>query len=578
MWWLCVREPTTILARHFFRRFIENDLISPDADRHQTLAVVTACVVSFSLVVTMLLALKYLAGLPTPGQVALFSLDDKFLYLGWSMAVMALMTLAEWDALALDARDAAILGPLPLHRGTIFRAKALALLAFASGALIALNLVPTIVYSSAVVSKLVVGPVAYLNLIAVHATASVAAGSFGFLSVLGLRELCHAFLGPTIFKRVSVILQAVLVVCVVVFLCMLPTLSNRIGRTRLAPEQLSYAVPPLWFLGLYEVGAGHVIDDLPRASLPRRLVPFDRVSTEIYRSRRTEFESLAVMALIGLACAAMAVCTGYIWNNRFLPSPMIPARVVENRPRRSTPLVETMLARGPLTRAGFFFALNTLWRNAPHRLAMTIAVALCLAFTTLSIQRELIFAVQPITLLVLLVAFRHAARLPGDLRANWIFQLCWSGDPTPYMNGVKRAALVSIGLPAVMLLLPLHVALIGWTEALWHALIGIVMAAALVELQMLGFRTLPFASSYVAGGNLKVWLPAYAIVFLPLVHAVSTLERIVVNDPSASLILITVLTALYASTRWYAHRQRQAYGPIDLRELTGESQRLDLSA
>ncbi len=109
-------------------------------------------------------------------------------------------------------------------------------IAFACGAGMTLNLVPTIVYSSAVVSKPVVGPIAYANLIAVHATTTIAAGSFGFLSVLGLRELLHAILGTALFKRISVILQASLVVCVVVFLCMLPALSNLIGRTRLAPE------------------------------------------------------------------------------------------------------------------------------------------------------------------------------------------------------------------------------------------------------------------------------------------------------------------------------------------------------
>jgi hypothetical protein len=573
-----VRETTATLARLFFRRFIENDLISPDADRHQTLAVATACVVSFSLVVTMLLALKYLTALPTPGQVALLSLDDKFLYLGWSMAVMALMTLAEWDALALDARDAAILGQLPLGGDTILRAKALALLIFASGAVITLNLVPTIVYSSAVVSKLVVGPIAYANLIAVHATTTIAAGSFGFLSVLGLRELLHALLGTALFRKISVVLQALLVVCVVVFLCMLPTLSNRVGRTRLAPEHMSYAMPPLWFLGLYELGAGHVIDGLPRESLPRRLAPFDRASTEIYRSRRAEFESLAAAAVLGLTCAAAIAVAAYAWNNRRLPPPLTPHRVVSTLTRRSVSRWAGLAGRHPLQRAGFFFTLSTLSRNAPHRLSMAVAVALSLAFAALAVQHELILAVQPVVLLVLFTAFRYAARLPGDLRANWAFQLCWAGDPIPYTNGVKRAALASIGIPAIATLFPLHVALLGWEVAARHAGIGVFMAAALVELQLLGFRTLPFASSYVGGGNLKGWLPAYAIVFLPLVHVLAALERIALNDTMASVILIVAMVCLRLAAQRFSRRQQQAYGPVDFHELSDVTQRLDLSA
>ena len=146
-------DTANLLARHFFRRFIENDLISPDADRHQTLAVACACIVSFGLVVTMLIALKYLAGVPIPGQTALMSLDDKFLYIGWSMLVMGLVALAEWDALALDARDASILGPLPIPGGVIFRAKATALLLFAGACAVVLNIVPSIIFSSALVAK-----------------------------------------------------------------------------------------------------------------------------------------------------------------------------------------------------------------------------------------------------------------------------------------------------------------------------------------------------------------------------------------------------------------------------------------
>src|SRR5581483_10311810 len=145
-----------------------------------------------------------------PGQVALLSLDDMVLYLGWSMAVMALVTLVEWDTLGLDARDAAILGPLPLRSSTIFLAKAAALALCATASVITLNLVPTIVFSSALVAKLIVGPAGYATQIATHAVATVAAGVFGFVLVLAIRELLHLVLGRW-FSRVSTVLQISLV-------------------------------------------------------------------------------------------------------------------------------------------------------------------------------------------------------------------------------------------------------------------------------------------------------------------------------------------------------------------------------
>src|SRR5207249_3053987 len=211
---------------------------------------------SFGLVVTMLIALKYLAGVPIPGQTALMSLDDKFLYIGWSMLVMGLVALAEWDALALDARDASILGPLPIPGGVIFRAKATALL------------------------------------------------------------------------------QAALVVFFVTTLCLMPGVSNRIGSVHTAPERISYAMPPLWFLGLYETAAGHVLDDLPRTGVPRRLLAAETRATEIYRSRRAAFHQLASIALAALALVTLVAAAAYSVNNRQLPSPVSPSQALPHRVRR----------------------------------------------------------------------------------------------------------------------------------------------------------------------------------------------------------------------------------------------------
>ena len=267
----------------------------------------TACIISFGIVVTMLIALKYVGGLPTPGQVSLLSLDDKFLYSGWSMAVMALLTLVEWNALALDTRDASILGPLPIEAGVIFKAKAAALAMFAGGCILVLNVVPAVIFSAAMVSTplVVVGLRAFLTLLAVHVSTAMAAGAMGFLAVLAIREVMHALLGTSLFERISTLLQAALVVCVVLFLCLLPGMSNRVGRAGLAPDRATYLMPPLWFVGLYEVGAGHIVDDLARTALPRRLVSIDREATQLYRSRKTELKRLADIGLAALLLAAV---------------------------------------------------------------------------------------------------------------------------------------------------------------------------------------------------------------------------------------------------------------------------------
>src|SRR6516225_6131461 len=47
------------LVRHFLRQFVENEW-SPDADRHQVLAIAAAALVTIPLFATMFIGLKYL--------------------------------------------------------------------------------------------------------------------------------------------------------------------------------------------------------------------------------------------------------------------------------------------------------------------------------------------------------------------------------------------------------------------------------------------------------------------------------------------------------------------------------------
>jgi hypothetical protein len=126
-------EDTTavrLLTRHFIRRLLDNDLISPHADRHESLAVLYAVVLSLAVFITFFVAAPYLSSfIQLPGPTALSALPDRFLFIAASMAVCALAALLVWDALALEPRDTAILGPLPIPSSTITRAKLVAALA-----------------------------------------------------------------------------------------------------------------------------------------------------------------------------------------------------------------------------------------------------------------------------------------------------------------------------------------------------------------------------------------------------------------------------------------------------------------
>jgi hypothetical protein len=360
----------------------------------------------------------------------------------------------------------------------------------------------------------------------------------------------------------------------------------------MAERRTAYAMPPLWFLGLYETGAGSVIDGLPRGRVPKRLAPFEREATDIYRSRKPEFPRLAERAVASLVLVALIAGAAYSWNNRRLPSPVTGQQDLPHRLRRlSVRFAERCLVRHPLSRAGFFFTVQTLWRSGTHRLTMAVAVALALALTTVALQglevRHLtedarvmtsVLAIQPMVILVLFAGFRHAARVPAQLRANWAFQLSWSGEAQPYVAGVKRAALVSIACPTLLALFPVHVALLGFNSAVLHLVFGLFIAVVALDVTMLGFRTLPFASSYVGGGNLKAWLPVCVLGLWPVTRTLAVLERVATRDASATIALLAGFVAVSAGIRMFARSQRESYGSVAFYELPLETQRLDLSA
>ena len=89
----------------------------------------------------------------------------------------------------------------------------------------------------------------------------------------------------------------------------------------------------------------------------------------------------------------------------------------------------------------------------------------------------------------------------------------------------------------------------------------------MIEAFLLGFRQLPFASSYVPAPNLKTIGSIYAFIFLAGVYTVAWLERLALSTTRGTVVLficcVAVLGILRAVDAW-RWRNRAA---IDLDEL-----------
>lgn len=577
----------TLVLRLFLRRLIDNDVISPNADRHESLALLCALVVSFAVFVSFLISWEYLAAFTQlPGPTALSALSDRFLFISASIAVSALATLMVWDALALEPRDAAILGPLPIPARTITRAKLAAALIFGTVFAVALNAVPSVLYPLFLTMNLRgMRGRGILQLIAGHATSVVMAGLFGFFSILAMRGIVRLMIGERGFRWVSSTVQSVLVVCTVTAVLFVPTVRKTAVRDWVAGTVTAPwpARPVLWYLGLNETMGGHIVAETP-VVLPRRLSFVPRLKQQddagraAYRTLLQPFAALAERAGLSVPIVACLAIATFVWNNRRLPEQTARGRSRSRLGAIAHRLTGRLIAGNPETRAGFLFTWQTLTRSAPHRTIVAIAMAAGLTHLLIALAAngvhslELasmplgVFAINIMVLAPLIAGFRYAVTVPPELGANWTIRMAWLGDERDYLAGVKRAAFVALVTVPLLVLLPLHVALFGFAHAVVHSSYLFMVATTLLDGLFLSYRQFPFACSYVPIENPKVIWPGGVTTLFMLAYGFSDLERWALQSATRTVGLGAALGALVVLVKIVDQANRRDRLPMNFDE------------
>ena len=483
-----------LLTQHFVRRFLENDLVSADADRHEVLSLVGAGLLSSTMFITIGLALKFMfMPLQSPGRTAILAVDDRLLFLTCAMIVMALVAVTAWDAPLAGSTRFLDPGPLPIAHGAIVRAKLRAVALYAAGFALATTAMPALLHPPLMVGRLSIGLVIGLLLIVIHFVVSLAAGLFGFAAILAVRETLRACSGRH-FIRLSAIAQALLIVMLVTAFLLVPAIVGNAARTVAAPGRSVTLLPPFWFLGAQETLAGGFVDRLPRPDLPRWLGQQEERATSDYRAAVPAFQTLAVQALVAFVGTLGLALSAYTWNSRRLPFPPVATRADRYAgPGVLARLVMRTLARAPAARAGFFFTVQCLLRSAPHRLVLAACVAVSLALATATFEVALEgqldprapktsgFVTQTLVLGILLAGLGHVMRIPGDLRANRLFHLAWLGQKDRYVDGVNRAAAAILIAPALLALFPTHLLLLELPMASAHLLTGLLLGLSCLK-------------------------------------------------------------------------------------------------
>lgn len=553
-----------LLIRHFLWRFVEHDLVSPNTDRRDLLAVAGGTIVTASLFVSVLVASRYQfdPGMP-PGLASINSLDDRFLLVSGSMLIAALAAVAQWDALVLDARDTAVLGVLPIPKSVIVRTKFVATAIFGASVIVAANFAPIAFRLATIPAWLPLGMPDALWLSVAHAAAALSAGAFGFLSVLAIREVAYALLGATLFRPVSALLQGGLLVLLTASLLLLPAQSSHVAERWLSPGgTIARISPPLWFVGVHESMAGAVFDELPHPEPQfEYLRDAESRATTLYRRLRPSYGQLASTAATALALSALIATIACLWNTRRLPTTIATtergrgwiAGMLNWSGRR-------IIAPTALQRAGFFFALQAVARRASHRFVLAAATALGLSMVVVASSGlsadEMsaagaipvgVLAAQSLLIASVLTGYRQATRMPAELRATSTFNLAWRGRTAEYVSGVRRAAWVAVVVPALGLLAIWHVLLFGPRIATLHMGVGVFLSHLLLQALFLRTRRVPLASPHVPDVDAKSHAIAYGVALVIASLVLAAIERWSFAEPLRYAMVLGVLSALAAS-------------------------------
>jgi hypothetical protein len=534
------------LARLFFNRFFDNDLIALDGDLRSAVINVLAMLAVPGMLLPFLFMMKFVKLQFEPLYVRdLASLGEKEFFICFSMTVMGLVTVIEWESLFPDRRDYMNLTPLPIRLSTMFGAKIAALLAFLAVFSVVINAFSPVMFPVVVTQR---GSVLNLpGFVRCHVIAILAANVFVFFLCVAVQGLLMNVLGYRLFRRVSPYVQFALVAALVLMFLLSGRIVSELRPFAAVNPAAVYLYPPLWFLGLYQTQLGWTANPI--------------------------FRDLAASARMAAGWTTFAALATYILSyKRHVRRSLESSEALSSEPsaldRFTGRMLDRFVVRDALQQASFYFIWKTLTRSRRQKLffAAYVAAGCALVFEGLAVlvarggnswmyhpTPELLPA-PPILAFFILCGMRHVFAVPAELRANWMFQVSDRGEARRCLAGVKKAMIVLGVVPLFALLLPLHVLFWGWQPALLHMLFGAVVALLLVEVLLANFEKFPFTCSYLPGkANLKVSWPIYLFGFTTYISACLALEYWMLQRPMRFLwlaALAIVVRGAVAIYRW----------------------------
>jgi hypothetical protein len=541
------------LTRHFFKRFLNLEFISEESDAHLDVAQILAVLVfpGAYFAIERFWVYDFTYWHFTPNSYRMLTLTDQCLYVFFSMIVIGMVAVLEWDRLFPDERDYANLMPLPLRIKTIFYAKAAALAKFMGLFILAVAGTPVVLYP--LMSSRGLRPAPGLGhviwMIIVHGIAVFSGCLFMILFFVALQGVLINLLGYRQFKLVSLYVQGLSTVALVCLLVLLPLIPQLLPDWEKAHSPLLYALPPMWFLGLYRtlLGTHNAI-----------FLSLARISVDAF-------------ALVGVMAAGTYLACYKRFSQRAFEAAegKAPSRLGIGA-RLGRLLDRLWLKEGP-ERGTFYFVLKTLSRSARQRLYFIAYVAVGLAIVMMaflvmmanaahgyawdSITRsgETLLAIPMVISFFALLGMAAAFGFPAEPAANWIFRLTERDSGKSCLAGARKAMIMVAVVPLFAAGFVVYSEFWGTAAALMAITVGVLGSLILVDPLLYSGRKIPFTCAYLPG---KPTLPVTdRIAWLALalyVFSMASLQKWVFQKPL--MWALAVAAGLIILNRIVAHR------------------------
>jgi hypothetical protein len=464
------------LTEHFFRAMFDfgflSDLASDSFKR--VLIGSVGGFVAFGLLLTRMYMAKYavLWSSGTPERYRNALLGDDLMMIGLPMLLVAFVTLLVSHSLFPDERDFRILGPLPVSRLVVFRAKLGAVTLFTGLFIVAahVSLLPLVLLTS-------LNPWGEQNPIlrlAGWAIASLIGSAFAVLTITAVVGALVFALSRGQLQALSTFMRSMVLGLLVVCL---PLVSHLPALGAALSNRASYMalVPPAWFLGLQRVLQGGADPWLLRLSL---------------------IGVAAALAVGAIVAATYIVLFRQFERLMFRPAQTSPPWWRGDRlPARANAT--------PPFKGAYQFVIATIGRSQLHQ-GVLIGLSACglglaaILLSSFSLNTSALF-VPFVLMFACGVGARAALALPIEYRANWIFQV--TEDQTTrreQLRAVDRVVTIYvIGVPLAAAV-PLLWMTLGRDALLPMAVVASV-GLVFVHLVLLDWRRIPFTCSYLPG-------------------------------------------------------------------------------